>query len=280
MPEGTMLVFSTAPGTTASDGTGRNSPFTTAVMQSLKPGFSISQVFTEAAITMKGQEPYIRFDGSGKAMAAFGAAILVPGKAVNIGTQPTEPHSQKRKTMNRMSSEELAMWVKKLNLEAEDINEAYRDTLTFKPGAPKDGIQGQYLWFHSDHPVLVYPDEISLKQYAMSDSARFKISEPFGSQVCLDNTAATWYKTKERRAYTVLDKGQTVRLVEWKPESWLRLDSVNLETLDKTSPVFRYTWTIPSIPLVGTLPNAKPDLTKPKNNHVVAVFYFIESEVP
>jgi hypothetical protein len=79
IPEGTMLVFSTAPGTAASDGTGSNSPFTTAVMQSLQPGYSISRVFTEAAIAMKGQEPYIRFDGSGKAMAAFGTSAIVPG---------------------------------------------------------------------------------------------------------------------------------------------------------------------------------------------------------
>lgn len=83
MAEGTMLVFSTAPGKRASDGAGQpNSPFTGAILQSLQPGTSILQVFTGAAGRMKQQEPWIKFDGSGRAMLGFGSYAMIPANAV------------------------------------------------------------------------------------------------------------------------------------------------------------------------------------------------------
>jgi uncharacterized protein (TIGR02145 family) len=43
---GTLIAYSTAPGTTAQDGSGNNSPYTTAILESLKtPGLSITQIF-------------------------------------------------------------------------------------------------------------------------------------------------------------------------------------------------------------------------------------------
>jgi uncharacterized protein (TIGR02145 family) len=45
-PGGTLIAYSTAPGTTALDGSGKNSPYTTALVESMnKPGLSITQVF-------------------------------------------------------------------------------------------------------------------------------------------------------------------------------------------------------------------------------------------
>lgn len=106
VPEGTMLVFSTAPGTTASDGTGNNSPFTVAVLENLQPDYSVFQIFTETAKSMKGQEPYIRFDGSGKAMAAFSSAILVPGgKVQNSSGNVPEPSPQRKSMLVKVDVE-------------------------------------------------------------------------------------------------------------------------------------------------------------------------------
>lgn len=135
-----MLVFSTAPGTAASDGTGQNSPFTAAVMQSLQPGYSISRVFTEAAITMKGQEPYIRFDGSGKAMAAFGTSAIVPGvsNSPEPGNAPNpvpqRPFMQVKVDGNErqlplMPVEELAK-LRATTPEMKEVNRAFRLDLT------------------------------------------------------------------------------------------------------------------------------------------------------
>lgn len=94
LSEGTMLVFSTAPGKTASDGHGvGNSPFTAAVLNSLQPGASILQVFTAAAGRMDRQEPWIKFDGSGRAMLGFGSFALIPPASGSTpsGTAPPPP---------------------------------------------------------------------------------------------------------------------------------------------------------------------------------------------
>lgn len=83
LAEGTMLVFSTEPGKRASDGaSGGHSPFTGAVIESLAPGASILGVFTGAAGRMQQQEPWIKFDGSGKAMLGFGSVAMIPGAAI------------------------------------------------------------------------------------------------------------------------------------------------------------------------------------------------------
>ena len=67
-PQGTFIGFATAPGTIASDGTGRNSPYTSAILKHLNtPGLDIHQVFTRvASVTQelaakegKTQTPYI-----------------------------------------------------------------------------------------------------------------------------------------------------------------------------------------------------------------------------
>ncbi|MCX6300956.1 MAG: caspase family protein [Bacteroidia bacterium] len=45
-PSGTLIAYSTAPGTTALDGSGNNSPYTSAILESIQiPGISITQMF-------------------------------------------------------------------------------------------------------------------------------------------------------------------------------------------------------------------------------------------
>jgi len=73
LPEGTMLVFSTAPGMVAADGTGRNSPFTAALVERLRAGGGgMADVFGDVASALGRQQPaWIRFDGSGVSFTAF-----------------------------------------------------------------------------------------------------------------------------------------------------------------------------------------------------------------
>ena len=57
-PEGTIIAFSTNPGNVASDGTGYNSPYTTAFLSQLKkPGLTIEQVLKGIALDVKKTTP-------------------------------------------------------------------------------------------------------------------------------------------------------------------------------------------------------------------------------
>lgn len=81
LPRGAMLVFSTAPGLTAADGSGRNSPFTSALLQRMNAGGgSIADVFGDVATALGTEQPaWIRFDGSGISFTAFRDYPFVPG---------------------------------------------------------------------------------------------------------------------------------------------------------------------------------------------------------
>jgi|GEM_PF-3144310 len=80
MGEGTMLVFSTAPGKVAADGAGTNSPFTTALMERMERGGGMVDVFGGVALAMgPRQEAWISFDGSGRSLVAFRNFPLFPG---------------------------------------------------------------------------------------------------------------------------------------------------------------------------------------------------------
>lgn len=71
LPEGSLLVFSTAPGKTAPDGSGKNSPFTTALLSALETGGSMVEIFSNVSEHVTASEPWIRFDNAGKSLAAF-----------------------------------------------------------------------------------------------------------------------------------------------------------------------------------------------------------------
>ncbi|MEM7697141.1 MAG: caspase family protein [Verrucomicrobiota bacterium] len=86
MPDGAMLVFSTAPGFTASDGVGRNSPFTSALLDRISSGGgSIGEVFGDVARALGREQPaWFRFDGRGTSFSEFQQYPLVPGFSPNI----------------------------------------------------------------------------------------------------------------------------------------------------------------------------------------------------
>lgn len=79
LAEGTMLVFSAAPRKSALDGEGDNSPFSVALIREMAhSGLSIAGVFGKVAMAVSEQEPWIRFDGSGRSFAAFNSYPLIP----------------------------------------------------------------------------------------------------------------------------------------------------------------------------------------------------------
>lgn len=92
LPEGAMLVFSTAPGKTAADGRSRNSPFTSALLDRMSAGAgSVADVFGDVAKTLGSRQPaWIRFDGSGVSFTAFRDYPLVPGDGPIGGGVPPE----------------------------------------------------------------------------------------------------------------------------------------------------------------------------------------------
>ncbi len=77
VPEATMIMYASAPGQVALDGTGGNSPFTTALVRHLaQPGVSAFDAFLGvsdevARTTGERQVPWIKFDGAGRTFRLF-----------------------------------------------------------------------------------------------------------------------------------------------------------------------------------------------------------------
>jgi formylglycine-generating enzyme required for sulfatase activity len=99
-PLGSFIAYSTAPGQTAADGKGKNSPYTAALTKAMmKPGIAIEEVFRDArvdvlAATQKEQIPWESSSltgafsfNPGKASAATQTAAVAPAPA----TAPAEP---------------------------------------------------------------------------------------------------------------------------------------------------------------------------------------------
>ena len=85
LPEATMIMYAAAPGKAAMDGTGKNSPFTKALVEQFsKPGVSAFDAFlgvsdSVAKTTGDRQIPWIKFDGAGRTFRLFS---LIHAKAV------------------------------------------------------------------------------------------------------------------------------------------------------------------------------------------------------
>lgn len=90
-PKGTLISYATSPGRTAADGTGRNSPYTTAFLESLDmPNLSLSDFFDNVGTsvlekTNDEQTPWI-------AKSPFRGSFYFNRKAAPVATQtPTKP---------------------------------------------------------------------------------------------------------------------------------------------------------------------------------------------
>lgn len=96
LPEATMIMFAAGPGQPALDGSGPNSPFTTALLEHLTaPGVSAFDAFLAVSdsvdqVTFKKQTPWLKFDGAGQTFRQFtissGAVAMTARPAV---TSPT-----------------------------------------------------------------------------------------------------------------------------------------------------------------------------------------------
>ena len=118
LAEGTMLVFSAAPGKKADDGTDGHSPFTSALLKQLaSPGMSMAGVFSQVAVAVSGQEPWIRFDGSGKSLAAFSTYPLLPGESP-VAATPTPVMNTAELAARDRQIEELKAQIAKMARES------------------------------------------------------------------------------------------------------------------------------------------------------------------
>lgn len=93
MAQGTVLVFAGEPGRTVPDGTGSNSPFTTALLEQLsKPGLSLMGILTGIAKGIDGsQKPWFVFDGSAGNLVALNDYVIFAGQAVAVTTPSPTP---------------------------------------------------------------------------------------------------------------------------------------------------------------------------------------------
>lgn len=82
IPEGTMIVFSGAPGREVPDGEGKHSPFTEALLKEIdaERNAGMMKLFTGLSRRIESdQKPWMKFDGSGQSVAAFVDEPLIPG---------------------------------------------------------------------------------------------------------------------------------------------------------------------------------------------------------
>lgn len=94
--KGTLIAYSTSPGSVAQDGTGRNSPFTTALLAHIEtPDLDIRQMFGQVRAdvdetTQGAQTPWVNEAIIGS--FAMAGAVPKPGKVVAVAkAQPVEP---------------------------------------------------------------------------------------------------------------------------------------------------------------------------------------------
>jgi formylglycine-generating enzyme required for sulfatase activity len=103
-PLGTFIAYSTAPGETAADGNGKNSPYTAALTKAMqKPGIAIEEAFRDARVdvlnsTNREQIPWESssltgafYFAPGKATAASAAPALAPAASAAPAPAPAEP---------------------------------------------------------------------------------------------------------------------------------------------------------------------------------------------
>lgn len=89
-PTGTFISYSTAPGQVARDGSGRNSPYTSALLQTItEPGLTIEDVFKGVRQKIRKETGQVPWELS----SLEGKFYFVPGKAGRSGD--TEPVSKK-----------------------------------------------------------------------------------------------------------------------------------------------------------------------------------------
>jgi uncharacterized caspase-like protein len=89
-PEGTLISYATQPGNTASDGNGKNSPFTKALTAAMmKPGLGVFDTFNEVGLTVKAatggqQQPWLAsspIEGTFQFRAGSAAPVPAPPSA-------------------------------------------------------------------------------------------------------------------------------------------------------------------------------------------------------
>jgi len=89
-PEGTLLSYATQPGNVALDGTGRNSPYTSALAEAIqKPGLDIFQTFNQVGLQVKratggSQQPWV-------SSSPIDGAFYFSGQTATSTPAPIEP---------------------------------------------------------------------------------------------------------------------------------------------------------------------------------------------
>jgi len=125
-PSGTFISYSTGAGQVASDGEGKNSPYTRALLENIaKPGLTINKVFMNVRSKVKketGQVPWELSSLEGDFYFMTGSAKMVSDKSESVAakTSPTDDLDDENKKLEaeqRRLEEEKASFVKKKALD-------------------------------------------------------------------------------------------------------------------------------------------------------------------
>ncbi|HVN41827.1 MAG TPA: caspase family protein [Steroidobacteraceae bacterium] len=147
-PAGTLVSYATQPGNTAADGTGRNSPFASALSASMmKPGLGVFELFNDVGLTVKKatggqQQPW--FDTSpieGNFQFRAGGGPAAQGAAPTVEAPAADPAADERSFWESVrdsgSSAELKAYIARYphGLYTDLANARLKELKTTPPGA-------------------------------------------------------------------------------------------------------------------------------------------------
>jgi uncharacterized caspase-like protein len=275
-PGGTVLLFATAPGRTAEDGKGRNSPFSEVLKDALKtPGSDLDSVFKNVGATVKAktgnQEPWMN-------SSYYGRFLFIPSVAAPTSPQVEKPDSRIATSSKdlRMSDDELAFWVKKLNLKGRGIEQGFRKVFQARIrdtiGAPSIGLHG------FNQPLLISGDKITFGFTPMQDAVKWNQSDRLSLELCVDDPNLIWVKNQQSGSTKgFLPKGAGCKIASLPKRFFFRIADVDASRFDPTMPVAMLVWTVPYYAAIGTsVSDAMPAPNSEEFQRVDATFVFLD----
>lgn len=285
IPQATLVCFATGAGRKAAavlDGSSVRSPFTDELIKEVKkPGQSLFDVFANVhdhivATTNGKQVPAVKTDNA--LSVVFRKTVLVPG----TGTSRIESQVQ-HEGRQRMSPDELDLWVKKLNLQKWNITEGHRHISDLKVGEGIGDLGIQMV--AKNEPLLIYGHRVKfsvqpLQVNAVSWESSTKLNK-LGAELCIDQTFLKWRTgADETEVLGLLAKGKNARIAKLPDGFYLRLARLDDSKYDPTLPVAVWIWTIPTRSANSSdIETARPLQGSEETVSVTAEFVFLDASM-
>jgi uncharacterized protein (TIGR02145 family) len=235
-PGGTLIAYSTAPGSTASDGSGKNSPYTSAILESIEiPNITITQMFQNVARilsqkTARQQVPWISSSLTGDFYFNTSQNVLP-----NLPNDSKVPDTEDKNKISAENSKSIKENIKSIpsNIDSSRVasnkpsnSENLKNEVINSPGAPNveyfvDGRDNQqYKSIKIGNQVWMAEN---LKTTKLIDGSPIPLVPEKNSWSSVKTFACCWYNNDEptySSVYGVLYNWHTVATGKLCPKEW------------------------------------------------------------